>query len=124
MKSHTYLIAIPTEIPGGLTALQSPHFAYYQVYSLITLKNNTVCNIQIIPNNSHSKSINTHETIDRLISLKIHILITRGIGLYPLASLQKAGICVLFSKNLTTVTDIMSAFIKKSLSIFPTSPYS
>lgn len=110
---NQFRLIIPSESPGGLNAISSPHFAFCDVFCLIILKNGSIDFIYNLPNTMDQ--INTTKAIQTIFSLDGNILFTRGISLHPLRIFQRNGIQVYFSENLPTVSKILIAFLQKKL---------
>lgn len=119
-KDKKLLIVIPAESPGGLTARLSPHFAYCEKYSLITVRNSCICHIDTVPTILQGRNIK--KAIQEIAALGPNILIIRGIGLHPLAILQEKGIKIYYSKNLPTIFTVLSSFLKGTLICYNQSP--
>lgn len=120
-KDKKLIIVIPSEFPGGLTARLSPHFAYCETYTLTTIRNNVVSHVTTRPNIIQESNIK--KAIQNITELQANILIIRGIGLHPLAILQQKGIKIYYSKNLPTVSTVLSSFLQGMLICYNQSPH-
>lgn len=115
------IITIPSESPGDLSATPSPHFAYCEVYSLITIKNSVISHLSTVPT---TRNINTLiKAIQTIQSLGSNVLITQGISLKPLAKFQQIGIYVYYSNNLSTISAILTLFLQDKLIPFRLIPF-
>lgn len=121
IKDKKLVIVIPSEFPGGLAARLSPHFAYCETYTLTTIKNNVVLHVTTRPNIIQES--NVKRAIQNIAELQTNILIVRGIGLHPLAILQQKGIKIYYSKNLPTVSTVLSSFLQGMLTPYNQSPH-
>ncbi|AGC49894.1 NifB/NifX family molybdenum-iron cluster-binding protein [Lawsonia intracellularis] len=121
IKDKKLVIVIPSEFPGGLAARLSPHFAYCETYTLTTIKNNVVLHVTTRPNIIQES--NVKRAIQNIAELQTNILIVRGIGLHPLAILQQKGIKIYYSKNLPTVSTVLSSFLQGMLIPYNQSPH-
>ena len=92
------IIALPSTHPGGLEAEPSDHFGQCDAYTLVTLKDTDIEDVEVLPNP-------THEHGDCL-------------GRRPLAGFTEAGIIVLHDGGAATVREALDALLTGRLHRF------
>lgn len=102
-------VAVPSNTPGGLTASPSAHFGHCDMYTIATISNGQVSDVQIVPNMGHEHG-NCLAPVQDLASKGVNVLIAGGMGMRPLSGLTSAGISVYYSAGLLTVKDVLEAF--------------
>ena len=49
------IVAVPSELPGGLDASVGAHFGHCELYTLITLNDGQISAVNVIPNVPHEQ---------------------------------------------------------------------
>jgi len=113
------LIAVPSEQPGGLDASVGAHFGHCELYTLVSVQNNEVTTIRVIPNLPHEQG-GCMAPVNHLAQSGVHILIAGGMGMRPLMGFNQVGIDVLYGAGAQTVGEAVNAFLSGSLQQFTT----
>jgi len=108
------LIAVPSEQPGGLDASVGAHFGHCELYTLVSVQNNEVTTIRVIPNLPHEQG-GCMAPVNYLAQQGVNALIAGGMGLRPLMGFSQVGIDVYHSGGNTTVKEAISAILEKKL---------
>lgn len=97
-------IAVPSEVPGGLEATVSQHFGHCPVFTMVSLDNGQVQNVEIMPNVPHQQG-GCLAPVNALKDAGAQALVAGGMGMRPLAGFQSVGIEVFFNEGAPTVAD-------------------
>ena len=111
------IVAIPSSQPGGLDALLGAHFGHCDLYTLVTLENNTVHSVAVIPNVPHQQG-GCMAPVKHLADSGVQALIAGGMGLRPLMGFNQVGISVYFGGEARRVGEALNAFIENRLPEF------
>jgi predicted Fe-Mo cluster-binding NifX family protein len=111
------VVAIPSSAPGGLEAALGAHFGHCDVYTLITVGNGDVEQVDVIPNVPHTQG-GCMAPVQYLAQKGAKALIAGGMGLRPLMGFNQVGIDVYFGAEAQTVGQAIDAFIKGKLPQF------
>ena len=96
------LIALPSELPGGLDAPLSEHFGHCGAFTLVEIDDGQVNKVSVLPNAPHEQG-GCMAPVMVLKNAGADALVAGGMGMRPLAGFQQVGIQVFFSENLPTV---------------------
>jgi predicted Fe-Mo cluster-binding NifX family protein len=108
------LIAVPSEQPGGLDAPVGAHFGHCELYTLISVENNEVGTIRVIPNLPHAQG-GCMAPVNYLAQQGVNTLIAGGMGFRPLMGFHQVGIDVYHSGGNNTVKEALSAILENKL---------
>jgi predicted Fe-Mo cluster-binding NifX family protein len=111
------LVAVPSAVPGGLEAGVDAHFGHCQMYTLVSVENGNISNVEVIPNIPHEHG-GCMAPVDYLAEHKVQAIISGGMGMRPLMGFRQVGIDVLHGNGAANVQDAISAFIAGSLPRF------
>ncbi|KAF1074163.1 NifB/NifX family molybdenum-iron cluster-binding protein [Halodesulfovibrio sp. MK-HDV] len=111
------LVAVPSAAPGGLEAGVDAHFGHCQMYTLISVENGSIANVEIIPNIPHEQG-GCMAPVNYLAGHKVQAIISGGMGMRPLMGFNQVGIEVLHGNGAASVQDAVSAFIAGTLPHF------
>lgn len=114
---ESILVAVPSEAPGGLGAVPSAHFGHCAFYTVAKVENESVSDIQIVPNGGHEHGGCVQPVLE-LANMGVKALLAGGMGMKPLAAMQDAGISVYYCVNQPTVGDALKAFAAGKLQAF------
>lgn len=103
------LIAIPSDMPGGLDAPISEHFGHCDVFTLIHVSDGKVGEVRLIPNGGHEHG-GCMAPVHLLKDNGVEVLVAGGMGMRPLAGFQSVGIDVFFKEDASTVRDAVSMY--------------
>ncbi len=111
------LIAIPSSAPGGLDAQLGAHFGHCDLYTLVTVEDNTVKNVDVIPNVPHQQG-GCMAPVQYLAGKGAGKLIAGGMGFRPLMGFNQVGIQVYFGGDFQTVGNAVQALLDGKLPQF------
>ena len=111
------IVAMPSAHPGGLEAKPSDHFGQCDAYTLVTLENTDIEDVNILPNpaGGHGDCL---EPVNLLAGNGVRILIAGGMGRRPLNGFTEAGIIVLHDGGAATVREALDALLTGQLRRF------
>ncbi|MBT8338667.1 MAG: dinitrogenase iron-molybdenum cofactor biosynthesis protein [Desulfatitalea sp.] len=109
-----YLIAIPSEHPGGLNASLGAHFGHCDMYTLVTVEGGSVADVSTIPNVPHQQG-GCMAPVQYLAGKGVQRLIAGGMGLRPLMGFNQVGIEVYYGAGASTVGEAVQAAIEGRL---------
>jgi len=89
-----YILAVPSEFPGGLDSARSAHFGHCPFFTLVYLRNGEVAAIEVVENPPHQAG-GCLAPVGMLRQRGVDGIVVGGIGRRPLAGMQEAGITVL-----------------------------
>jgi predicted Fe-Mo cluster-binding NifX family protein len=112
-----YLIAIPSEQPGGLEARLGAHFGHCDMYTLVAVENGDIANVSTIPNVPHQQG-GCMAPVQYLADKGVKRLIAGGMGLRPLMGFNQMGIDVYYGAGANTVGEAVQAAIDGKLAQF------
>lgn len=111
------LVAVPSAAPGGLEAGVDAHFGHCQMYTLISVEDGKVGNVEVIPNIPHEQG-GCMAPVNYLAEHKVQAIISGGMGMRPLMGFRQVGIDVLHGNGAESVQDAVNGFIAGSLPRF------
>jgi predicted Fe-Mo cluster-binding NifX family protein len=110
-------IAVPSENPGGLDAPVSAHFGHCDAFTLVTVDDAEVQNVEVLPNGGHEQG-GCMAPVMFLKGVGADILGAGGMGARPLAGFQQVGIDVYFNEGAPTVGDAVRLVAQGQARIF------
>lgn len=113
------IIAIPSNLPGGLEAGLGMHFGHCEVYTLVTFDGDTVTEVKTVEPIPHQHG-GCMAPVEYLAGHGVQKIIAGGMGMRPLMGFQQKGIEALFAGHYTTVAQAVDAYIKGKLLPFST----
>ncbi len=111
------LIAVPSEMPGGLDAPLGAHFGHCEIYTLVSVTGDEINNVEVIPNIPHEQG-GCMAPVRYLAEKGVDKLIAGGMGMRPLMGFNEVGITVYHGGPARAVGDAVSALMKGSLQQF------
>jgi predicted Fe-Mo cluster-binding NifX family protein len=111
------IIAIPSQAPGGLEAVLGAHFGHCDLYTLVTVEDNRVADVKVIPNVPHQQG-GCMAPVQHLAGSGVQQLIAGGMGLRPLMGFNQAGIEVYYGGDAQTVGQAVQAMLAGRLPQF------
>ncbi len=111
------IIAVPSDHPGGLNAHPSDHFGRCEAFTLVTVEDNQITDVQILANKGHSGG-GCLEPVHFLADKGARVLIAGGMGVRPLSGFLEAEIVVLQNGSARTVGDAVSDMTRGQLQTF------
>ncbi|MCG8533451.1 MAG: dinitrogenase iron-molybdenum cofactor biosynthesis protein [Desulfovibrionales bacterium] len=113
----SFIVAIPSQAPGGLEAGVDSHFGHCGMYTLVSVDAGKVAEVNVIPNIPHEQG-GCLAPVNYLAGHDVKALISGGMGMRPLVGFHNVGIDVFFGNGAATVQDAVEAFIKGALPRF------
>jgi predicted Fe-Mo cluster-binding NifX family protein len=89
-----YLLAVPSEAPGGIDSPRSAHFGHCPCFTVVRLNGGEVAGVEVVENPPHQAG-GCLAPIGMLRKMGVRGVVVGGIGKRPLAGMQEAGITVL-----------------------------
>lgn len=111
------IIAIPSENPGGLDAGLGAHFGHCDLYTLVTVDDGQIADVQVLPNVPHQQG-GCLAPVQHLAGNGVNQLIAGGMGLRPLMGFNQAGIDVYYGAGAQTVGQAVQAMLAGQLPQF------
>jgi len=111
------IIAIPSGQPGGMDAPLGAHFGHCDMYTLVSVKENKVEDVRVIPNVPHQQG-GCMAPVQYLAQNGVKLLIAGGMGMRPLMGFQQVGIDVYYGGGLNTVGEAVNALVDGKLPQF------
>ena len=111
------VVAIPSTSPGGLEAMLGAHFGHCDLYTLVSVEDGEVKQVNVIPNVPHQQG-GCMAPVQHLADHGAKSLIAGGMGLRPLMGFNQVGIEVYFGGQAASVGEAVDAFVKGQLPRF------
>ena len=111
------LIAVPSELPGGLDAGLGAHFGHCDLYTLVAVEDGAVQQVDVVPNVPHQQG-GCMAPVQYLSQKGVKQLIAGGMGLRPLMGFNQVGIDVYYGGGFQKVGDAINAIIAGKLPQF------
>ncbi len=113
------LVAIPSAMPGGLTASVDAHFGHCEIYTLVEIADGKIAKVETLPNVPHEHG-GCMAPVNHLASNNVTVLIAGGMGFRPLQGFNQVGIEVFHGAGAPTVKQAIDAFMQGNLPKFST----
>jgi predicted Fe-Mo cluster-binding NifX family protein len=111
------IIAVPSEQPGGMEARLGAHFGHCDMYTLVSVEENRISDVQVVPNVPHQQG-GCMAPVQYLAGQGVKQLIAGGMGLRPLMGFQQVGIDVFYGGGISTVGEAVNALVDGKLPQF------
>ncbi len=111
------VLAIPSEIPGGLDAALSQHFGHAPSFTLVEIEGQDVKSVQVLPNGDHVAG-GCMAPVMTLKEAGVNALVSGGMGMRPLAGCQQVGIQVFFNEGVATVSEAVRLVVQGQARVF------
>ena len=102
----SFLLAVPSCMPGGLDAQMGMHFGHCDIYTIVEIEDNAI------------KAVSTLENVPHQASHGVKALLAGGMGMRPLMGFQQVGVNVFFAGQYPTVGAAVQAFLEGKLPPF------
>lgn len=116
---ETLIIAIPSELPGGLEAAVGQHFGHCDIYTIVEAKGEEIISVSTLPNMPHQQG-GCMAPVNHLATNGVNVLIAGGMGMRPLMGFQQVGVRVFMGANAPSVGHAVQAFLQGRLPAFTT----
>ncbi|MEA3289687.1 MAG: NifB/NifX family molybdenum-iron cluster-binding protein [Campylobacterota bacterium] len=107
-------LVFPTNEDMGYLSKRGAHFGKANFYTIITLHNAQILDVEVIKNPGHDAG-GCGDAIANIMNLKPDALIVSGIGGSPAKGFANAGLEVYFDKDSLTVNDSIDKFLQGEL---------
>lgn len=107
-------LVFPTNENIGFLSKRGAHFGKAKFYTIITIKNFIIDNIEVIENPGHNAG-GCGDAIKNIMALNPNALIVSGIGSAPAKGFANAGLEVYFDSSSKTVNDSIDQFLMGKL---------
>ncbi len=111
------VLAIPSELPGGMDAAMGMHFGHCAIYTMVEIENGAVTGHSTLAAVPHQQG-GCLAPVQYLAGHGVTALLAGGMGMRPLAGFNQMNIEVFFSGNCATVGQAVEAFIQGKLNRF------
>jgi len=103
-------LVFPTNENIGYLSKRGAHFGKAKFYTIITLDNQQISNVEVIENPGHGAG-GYGDAINNIMKLNPDALIVGGIGGNPAKGFASKGINVYFDKKSLTINDSIDQFL-------------
>ena len=107
-------LVFPTDEDMGFLSKRGAHFGKAKFYTIITLTDSQIFNVEVVPNKGHSNG-GCGDAVANIMELSPDALIVSGIGSSPAQKFEDAGLVVYFDKDSRTVQESIESFTNKKL---------
>lgn len=107
-------LIFPTDENLGYLSKRGAHFGKAKYYTVITLKDNRISDVECVENQGH-KSGSCGNAVSNIMDLNPDALVVSGIGNSPAQGFAKAGLDLYFDQNSPTVQASIDMFISGKL---------
>lgn len=104
----------PTDENLGFLSKRGAHFGKAKFYTIITLKDEKIEDVEVVQNPGHSGGACAN-AVSNIMDLKPDALVVSGIGSSPAKGFADAGLDVYFDKVSPTVQASIEEFLKNSI---------
>ncbi len=103
-------VAIPSETGDGLTSVRSGHFGHTPWFTVVTIEDGKVTNVEAVKNVDHDQ-VGCGGVIEFAHSLGIDAMITAGMGQPPFMRFTQYGVAVYLEQQTPVVGDVVKKFL-------------
>jgi predicted Fe-Mo cluster-binding NifX family protein len=114
---NSSLVAVPSELPGGLESPIGAHFGHCDIYTLVSIEDGQIQHVDVVPNVPHQQG-GCMAPVQYLAEKGVNQLIAGGMGLRPLMGFNQVGIEVYYGGNVATVGEAVQSIIDGKLTQF------
>jgi len=107
-------IVFPTDENMGYLSKRGAHFGKAKFYTIVTLRNNAILDVECIENPGHSAG-GCGNAVTNIMSLNPDALVVSGIGGSPEQGFANAGLDLYFDQNIPTVEQSIAMLIADKL---------
>ena len=113
----SFLLAVPSCMPGGLDAQMGMHFGHCDIYTIVEIEDNAIKAVSTLENVPHQQG-GCMAPVQHLASHGVKALLAGGMGMRPLMGFQQVGVNVFFAGQYPTVGAAVQAFLEGKLPPF------
>lgn len=107
-------LVFPTDESLGYLSKRGAHFGKAKFYTIITIKESAIDDVEVIENPGHSGGA-CGNAVSNIMGLNPEALVVSGIGGSPAQGFAKAGLDLYFDDSSKTVEESVERFIQKQL---------
>jgi predicted Fe-Mo cluster-binding NifX family protein len=115
--SEKFIVAVPSNEPGGLEAELAGHFGHCAIFTLVTIEDGRVGDVSVLENIPHIQG-GCMAPVNHLASNRVKFLVAGGMGMRPLMGFNSVGIEIFHNNGLTRVGDVVTALTEGRLPRF------
>jgi predicted Fe-Mo cluster-binding NifX family protein len=104
----------PTDENNGFLSKRGAHFGKAKFYTIITLKDEKIEDVEVIENPGHAGGA-CGNAVSNIMNLNPSALIVSGIGSSPAKGFANAGLDVYFDKHSQTVQESVLQFLQNNM---------
>jgi len=116
---NSYLVAVPSAMPGGVDAAMGMHFGHCDIYTLVKIEDNAVKDVSTLENMPHQQG-GCMAPVQHLANNGVNKILAGGMGMRPLMGFKQVGIEAYFAGNYPTVGAAIEALLADKLLPFST----
>ena len=109
-------LVFPTNENIGYLSKRGAHFGKANFYTIITLEENKISDVEVVPNDGHSSG-ECADAVINIMKLNPDALIVSGIGTSPAKRFDSEGLDVYFDNDSKTVEESVKGFIEGKLKL-------
>lgn len=113
------VLAIPSELPGGMDAGMGMHFGHCAIYTIVEIENGAVVAQSTLASIPHQQG-GCMAPVQYLADHGVTALLAGGMGMRPLMGFTQMHIDVFFAGNCASVGQAVEAFSQGKLNRFST----
>lgn len=103
-------IAIPVETDEGLDAPRSGHFGHAAYFTIATVENGTVTDVESVKNVEHDER-GCAGVIDHALAQNLDAIIATGMGMPPYTRFTAGGVEVYAERETPVARDVLAKFL-------------
>jgi len=115
--SEGFIVAVPSNEPGGLEAELADHFGHCAAFTLVNIKDGKIGKVAVLKNIPHEQGV-CMAPVNYLAGNNVKVMLAGGMGMRPLMGFSSVGIEVFHNNGLARVNDAITAFIEGRLPRF------
>ncbi|MDD2966330.1 MAG: NifB/NifX family molybdenum-iron cluster-binding protein [Desulfovibrionaceae bacterium] len=114
---NSFLLAVPSALPGGLDAAMGMHFGHCDIFTLVEIEEGGIKKVTTMQNEPHAAG-GCLAPVQKLAEQGVRAMLAGGMGARPLQAFHQAGIQVFFSGGHSSVENAVQAFLAGKLPEF------
>ena len=107
-------LVYPTDEADGTISKRGAHFGKAKYYTIVTLTENTISDVEVIANPGHASG-GCSNAVANIMELNPDALIVSGIGGSPAQKFAEVGLSLYYDKESPTVQESIRAYIEAKL---------
>ncbi|MEA3354342.1 MAG: NifB/NifX family molybdenum-iron cluster-binding protein [Campylobacterota bacterium] len=113
-------VIFPTNENKGYLSKRGAHFGKAKFYTIITLQNGQISDVEVIENPGHSAG-GCGDAINNIINLKPDAMVVSGIGGTPAKGFADKGLDVYYDAKSPTINDSIDQYLIGKLNLIGSS---